>query len=163
MKKAYRLVHGPAAAAAPKSTEFARAALRDPRWPALAVEIAGLRNRDRHTLRIVDVDCGAGCLLLHALYYARNLGFVAIEGRGISRSPFLIKRAQAAARLQWDPAVGSVFEVADMIEALHEEEDFPADIVLWHGAADRGLYDVALVALANAGNIVIGDPVRGAA
>lgn len=113
-----------------------RAASHDPRWPAVMAALAALRDRKRCAVRIVDADCGAGCLLLQALRHARALGFTAIEGRGIDGAPALIGRARAAAARLRDPAIGVTFEAADMATALADEHDLPADIVLWHGVAE---------------------------
>lgn len=134
-----------------------RGARHDPRWPAIADALELLRSRGRFSVRIVDVDCGAGSLLLHALQHARALGFSAIEGRGIDGSPALIGRAKAAALRQQDLAIGVVFEVADMAASLRAEQEFPADILLWHGSrTDDQVADVA-EALRLAGDVVIGD------
>lgn len=133
-----------------------RTAAHDERWPALAAALADLRARKRCSVRIVDADCGAGCLLLHALRHARTLGFTAIEGRGIDGSPALIGRARAAAARLYDPATGVVFEVKDMATGLRDEQDFPADIVLWRESPDTA--QPAIVdALHQSGRVVIGD------
>ena len=138
-----------------------RTAAHDPRWPALAAALRALRDRKRYAVRIVDADCGAGCLLLHAVRHARALGFTAIEARGIDGSPALIGRARAAAARLGDPAIGVVFDMADMMEALREEHELPADIVLWHTAADERHHDVS-DALGRAGDQVIGAAVAAA-
>ena len=143
----------------PKSvaTPGSRAARGDPRWPRIAVALAGLRERHRHAVRIVDADCGCGTLLIETVRYARTLGFIAVEGRGIDGVPAMIGRARAAATRLDDPAIGLVFDLADMIQALVQEADFPADIVLWHRA--RGKIDQPDVAavLAAAGDLVVDD------
>lgn len=108
---------------------------RDARWPALAAALDALRAGHRNSVRIVDTDCGAGALLLCAVRYARALGFTAIEARGIDDAAALVGRARAAAAALHDPAIGVTFETADVVRALDEEADFPADIVLWHGCA----------------------------
>lgn len=106
---------------------------RDGRWPAIADALAELREAGRYSVRIVDADCGAGALLIHAVWHARSLGFTAIEGRGIDGAPALIGRANAAAARERDPAIGLTFEVADLTQALEEEAELPADILLWSG------------------------------
>ncbi len=131
------------------------AASHDPRWPRVAAALDALRDRGRHAVRIVDVDCGAGALLLHALRHARAIGFTAIEGRGIDGSPALIERARAAAARLVDPAIGVEFEMGDALDALAAECDLPADIVLW-GGPRRPAIDAAL---ACAGQVVICDKV----
>lgn len=103
---------------------------KDRRWPAMLRKLKGLRKRGRHSIRIVDTNCGAGELLMHAVRRARELGFVAIEGRGIDGDPQLIASARQAAAHQADPAIGLVFEEADMTCAMREEAEFPADLLL---------------------------------
>lgn len=103
---------------------------KDRRWPAMLRKLKGLRKRGRHSVRIVDADCGAGELLLHAVRRARELGFVAIEGRGIDSDPQLIASARQAAAREADPAIGLVYEEADMTRAMREEAEFPADLLL---------------------------------
>lgn len=132
-----------------------RAAFHDPRWPAIAAALAALRERKRFAVRIVDVDCGAGSLLIHAAHHARALGFTAIEGRGIDGSPLLVGRARVAALRVCDRGIGLSFELADVLAVLAEESEMPADIVLWHGTP-RGAIDVAL---AQAADLVIRDDV----
>ena len=134
-----------------------RTATHDPRWPEIAAALTALRDDKRRTVRIVDADCGAGCLLLEATCHARALGFTAIEGRGIDASPALIGRARSAAARLRDPAIGLVFEAADILQALDEERYFPADIVLWHGVTNGGTGDRLRDVLARAGHSVIGD------
>lgn len=108
-------------------------AAHDSRWPALAELLEELRDAGRRSIRIIDVDCGAGCLLIHAAHHARALGFTAVEGRGIDGVPQLVGRARAAAARLDDPGVGLSFEMADLLVALDQEAEFPADIVLWRG------------------------------
>lgn len=95
----------------------------------------------------------------------RSLGFVAIEGRGIDGSPALIGRARAAGARCEDPAIGLVFDVADMADALREEQDVPADIILCHLLGRQGVAAGVEAALHAAGDMVIGDaaPMRSAA
>ena len=135
-----------------------RTALHDPRWPTIAAALSKLRDRGRFAVRIVDADCGAGSLLLHAVHHARTLGFTAIEGRGIDGSPALIGRASAAAKRQRDPGIGVAFEMADVLVALSDEYDLPADIVLWNGACRHSVDQ----ALSRAGNMIIRDVDTGA-
>ena len=135
-----------------------KTATQDPRWPIIAAALATLREDGRHAVRIVDADCGAGSLLLQAVHHAQTLGFTAIEGRGIDGSPALIGRACAAANRCTNLAIGTTFEVADMVTALLEEHDLPADLVICHGMAKDRRPEVAS-ALRNAARIVIGDDV----
>jgi len=133
-----------------------KTATQDPRWPVIAAALATLRGDGRHAVRIIDADCGAGSLLLQAVHHARSLGFTAIEGRGIDGLPALIGRARAAASRCTNLAIGTTFEVADMVTALREEHDLPADLVICHGMAKDRRPEVASV-LGNAARIVIGD------
>lgn len=132
-----------------------RAIESDERWPLLVAALEQLRLAKRHSVRIVDADCGAGALLIHAAQCARALGFTAIEGRGIDGVPALIGRAKSSAAGLHDRAIGLSFETADLSSALVQEQEFPADIVIWHGRAEAG--DAAAMAVAAAGRTVISD------
>lgn len=150
----------PTTTARPSATQPGSwAARHDPRWPSIAEALAALRERGRFSVRIIDADCAAGSLLLYATQYAHALGFTAIEGRGIDGSPAMIGRAKAAAHRLHDPAIGLVFEMTDVVVALREEYDLPADIVICHG---RGHPDVA-EALSRAADRVIYDDTPGLA
>lgn len=131
---------------------------RDKRWPAMAAALASLRDSHRRSVRIVDADCGSGSLLLCAVRHARALGFTAIEARGVGAAPGRVARARIAAAMLRDPAIGISFETDDVVRAMTEEADFPADIVIWHGGDPR-----AARAVAAAGRALIADPVMGAA
>jgi SAM-dependent methyltransferase len=133
-----------------------KAALQDPRWPQIEAALSALRTKGRHAVRIVDAQCGTGTLLLQALTRARRLGFTAIEGRGIDRSPPLIGRARSAAHRVVDPAIGMDFVAADMVTALRNEQDLPADIVICHDLAPERQPDARLT-LCKAGRVVIDD------
>ncbi|UYY59579.1 SAM-dependent methyltransferase [Sphingomonas sp. S2-65] len=104
---------------------------QDSRAAGIKQALEDLHEAGRHSVRIVDLDCGAGCLLIHAARYARALGFTAVEGRGIDGVPQLIGRARAAAARLHEPAIGLSFDVEDVGMALEHEAEFPADIVLW--------------------------------
>lgn len=80
----------------PKDLPGSRTALHDPRWPAVAMALKSLHEEGRFSIRIVDADCGAGSLLIHAAHHARAMGYTAVEARGIDGSPALIGRARAA-------------------------------------------------------------------
>lgn len=134
-----------------------RAAHNDPRWADICIALAALREHGRHSVRIVDADCGCGTLLIEAARHARALGYTAIEGRGIDGSPAMIGRARAAVARLHEPAIGLTFEMADMLEALASEADFPADIVMWHGARAEDNRPDVQASLAKAGNLIIGD------
>jgi SAM-dependent methyltransferase len=140
----------------PSTILGSRAAHNDMRWTDICGALAALRERGRHSVRIVDADCACGTLLIEAVRHARALGFVAIEGRGIDGSPAMIGRARGAAAPLHPPPTWLAFEVADMIEALASEADFPADIVLWHGGRAEDRPGVR-ASLAKAGNVILGD------
>jgi SAM-dependent methyltransferase len=135
-----------------------RAATHDPRWPRITAALADLREQRRFAIRIVDAHCGTGCLLIDTVHHARALGFTAVEGLGIDLSPTLIGRARVAADRVRDRGVGLSFAMADLAATLGEERDLPPDIVLWGGAPSRSAYPPALVQLAAAGALVIGEP-----
>lgn len=130
-------------------------ALVDDRWGVIRRALADLRAAGRHSVRIVDADCGAGNLLIHAAQYARTLGFTAIEGRGIDGAPSLIARARATAGRLHDPAIGLSFDVADLLAALREEAVYPADILLWNGRPAAFEQGSALDALRRAATCLI--------
>ncbi len=131
----------------------------DDRWPAVADALARLHAAGRHSVRIVDADCGSGDLLLHAVRHARVLGFTAIEARGIDEVPALVERGRSAASELGDPAIGIIFESQDLVATLAEEAEFPADIILWCG--EPGCRTRAAKAVAAAGYIIItGSPCR---
>ncbi|WP_433910329.1 SAM-dependent methyltransferase [Sphingomonas yabuuchiae] len=123
----------------------------DPRWPAVQAALGDLRERHRCAVRIVDADCGAGGFLIAVAEQARAMGFTAIEGRGLGGSPALIGRARAAARRHRHAAMGLVFERIDPAQALAEERDFPADILVCHRCGAQ---------MRTAATCVIGDPVE---
>lgn len=139
------------------SFPVSRTALHDPRWQFVTATLAALRDQHRCAVRIVDADCGAGALLLEAVRHARALGFIAIEGRGIDGSPALIGRARAAAARLADPAIGVEFEMKDMMAALRDEHDVPADVVLWHGSREEDQRAGVIEALTGASTVLIGD------
>jgi hypothetical protein len=140
-------------------TAGSRVAQSDPRWPQIAAALADLRARHRHSVRIVDADCACGTLLIETVRHARALGFFSIEGRGINGAPTMIGRARAAAARLHDPAIGLTFELADMAEALAQEADFPADIVVYHGRHGEGDQPGIARLLAAAGDLVVSGPV----
>lgn len=136
--------------------EVASHAIDDDRWPAVADALARLLAAGRHSIRIVDADCGTGELLLHAVRHARALGFTAIEARGIDEVPSLVEQGCSAAAGLHDPAIGICFETRDLVATLAEEAECPADIVIWCG--EPGCRTRVAKAIAAAGYIVIGGP-----
>lgn len=128
----------------------------DRRWPAMLRKLKSLRKRGRRSIRIVDADCGAGELLMLAARRARELGFLAIEGRGIDSDPQLIASARRNAARKSDPAIGLVFEAGDPCEAMQEEAAFPADLLLCPAKARE---ERAIAAIARAaGRTVLWEP-----
>ncbi|MBO9714349.1 methyltransferase domain-containing protein [Sphingomonas sp.] len=103
------------------------------RGPSLERVFAMLReHRDagHRAIRILDLGCGDGERLLAAVERAHELGFVAIEARGVSRSLHGVRRARRAARRGQHPTWGVSFEVAEPIAALAGEHDGSADLIL---------------------------------
>ncbi len=100
--------------------------------------LIGLCKAGRHAIRILDVGCGDGAWLIAAALRAPMLGFVAIEARGFDTAPAMIERARSIAAGIADPRIGLSFDVANIGQALAEEDDHGADIVLCHyGAMDH--------------------------
>lgn len=162
-------IMGPAVAGTAVSVTFqhstGRRAVQDRRWPAVVSTLARLRRRGRRSLRVVDVHCGAGEMLVQIARRARSLGFMAIEAYGVDRDARLIGAARRTAAAVRDPAIGLVFEQGGAADALEAERDFPADIVLFN---DSDADDGALAAQAGAaGDVVLADhrdrEVRGSA
>lgn len=135
------------------TSHFSRPGI-DMRWAAIVAILQHVRLARRRSLRIVDAECGNGRLLLQAARHARALGFTAIEGRGIDADPAAIRVARSTAAALRDPAIGLSFETGDLLTALAEEAEFPADVVLWEGGA--GARPLVADAAAAAGRIVIG-------
>lgn len=109
----------------------------DHRWKALCSQLERLHAQGRRAVRIVDVNCGDGALLVAAAHYARRLGFVAIEGLGAERDPAQIDEARRLSRAFAHPTIGLTLELADPLPMLQAEAEFPADIVLYK-APKRG-------------------------
>jgi len=110
-------------------------AVRDPRWHTLVSRLKALRKRGRRAVRIVDVNCGDGMLLIQAVQQARTLGFLSIEGVGIDGDAQHIGDAQWRSRLLTDSAVGLEFHVGEPAAQLELECEFPADIILYEAAS----------------------------
>ncbi len=98
------------------------AAPRRPVHRARAIAIRPLRRADRprrlpewrhrghRSIRILDLGCGNGDRLLRAAGAARALGFVAIEGRGVSLWPGGIRHARQQAEVAAHPSTSLAFE-----------------------------------------------------
>lgn len=142
-------------ACAAGSLRFSRPGI-DTRWPAVVAVLEHLRHARRRSLRIIDAECGDGRLLFQTARYARALGFTAVEGRGIDADPEAIRTARMAAATFRDPAIGLSFETGDLLAALAEEAELPADILLWEGGA--GARPQIADAVTAAARVVIGGP-----
>lgn len=104
---------------------------RDRRWKPLSAQLELLHAQGRRAVRIIDVNCGDGALLVAAAHHARKLGFLAIEGLGAARDLSLVDEARRLARAYANPAIGLTFEQAEPLSRLQAEAEFPADIVLF--------------------------------
>ncbi len=99
-------------------------------WARLDAALIRLRTSGRHAIRILDAGCGPGTWLLRMVVRARDLGFTAIDARGFDISPEMIALAGERLDLANDPHIGVTFEVADLLDALDEEEDASYDLTL---------------------------------
>lgn len=99
-------------------------------WARIDAALMAIRERRRHALRILDVGCGPGTWLVRTVLRARELGFTAIEGRGIDVSGEMIALARTLAARVDDPAIGLSFDVSDLRAALVQEEEGDCDLVL---------------------------------
>lgn len=129
---------------------------QDRRWPAIVSALRRLRAANRHSVRIIDTNCDQGELLLCAARQASALGFTAIEAKGIEGGLASVRHAQRLAARLDDPAIGISFEACALADALAEEGEFPADIVIAHHDA---LFDPTVAdLLIAAGRMLIVEP-----
>ena len=98
-----------------------------------------LRGEHRRAMRILDLGCNEGAWLIRAVLHARMLGFVAIEGCGLDVAPAKIALARRTAATVSDVRIGLAFKAANIADALAEEDDRAADIVLVHYDMFTGL------------------------
>lgn len=117
----------------------------DPRWHSLVGRLKSLRKHKRRAVRIVDVNCGDGSLLIHAVKQARSLGFLSIEALGVDTDAGRIDEARHRSQLLHDTAIGLDFKVAEAFAQLQAEAEFPADIILYEASAraPKALRDAA--------------------
>lgn len=99
-------------------------------WKRLDAMLIRLWTEGRRAIRILDAGCGPGTWLLRMAVRARDLGFSAIDGRGIDVAPAMVDLARSRLRYAYDPHIGLRFDIGDMIEALGEEDEGSYDIVL---------------------------------
>lgn len=99
-------------------------------WTRLDAMLVRMRTEGRRAIRILDAGCGPGTWLLRLVVRARDMGFVAIDARGIDLSPAMIDLARIRARSTADAHIGIRFEVGDIVDALDDEDERSFDIVL---------------------------------
>lgn len=95
----------------------------------IAKALAEFRNHGHRSVRMLDLDCADGGRLLRAAGKARELGFVSIEGRGVSLWTAGIRHARWQAELAAHPSTDLHFEIAEPIAALASEHDGAADLI----------------------------------
>jgi hypothetical protein len=120
-----------------KSAIRARAAETPRHGPCDAridAELRRLRDDGHRAIRILDLDCGDGARLLRTAAKARELGFVAIDGRGGSLSVRCIRQARRDARAAAHPSTTLQFDIADPMALLASEHDGAADLALLRDA-----------------------------
>lgn len=99
-------------------------------WLRLDLMLVRLWTEGRRAIRILDAGCGPGTWLLRIAIRARDLGFSAIDARGIDISPVMIDLARSRAGIGKDGHIGMSFEVGNIVNALDDEDDGSFDIVL---------------------------------
>jgi SAM-dependent methyltransferase len=99
-------------------------------WARLEAELVRLRTAGRHAIRILDAGCGPGTWLYRLAIRARDLGFTAIDGRGFDISHEMIALAEETKPRFDDPHIGLRFDVANIGDALDDEDDGSYDLVL---------------------------------
>ncbi len=99
-------------------------------WGRLEGALVRLRTAGRHSIRILDAGCGPGTWLLRLAVRARDLGFTAIDARGFDISREMIALAETRKAAIDDPHIGINFDVADIADALEDEDDGSYDLAL---------------------------------
>jgi SAM-dependent methyltransferase len=127
-------------------------------WSRLEAELVRLRTAGRHAIRILDAGCGPGTWLLRLAARARDLGFTAIDGRGFDISGEMIALADKAKAAVDDPHIGIRFDVADIANALDDEDDGSYDLVLClYGVLNHLPHDARISAAAALTRVAEGD------
>jgi SAM-dependent methyltransferase len=127
-------------------------------WSRLEAELIRLRTAGRHAIRILDAGCGPGTWLFRLAVRARDLGFTAIDGRGFDISREMIALANEAKPAHDDPHIGIRFDVADIADALDDEDEGSYDLVLClYGVLNHLTYDARVSAAAALTRVAEGD------
>jgi SAM-dependent methyltransferase len=106
-------------------------------WRRLDAMLVRMWTGGRRAIRILDLGCGTGSWLLRLAVRARDLGFSAIDGLGVDISPAMIDIARSRLRYAFDPHIGLRFDVADMLDAIGEEDEGSFDIVICLGVLNH--------------------------
>jgi hypothetical protein len=120
-----------------------------PSMERIASALGDLRRDGRHSIRILDLECGEGERLLCTAACARELGFVAIEGVGVDLSIGRIRHARREAKAHVHPSTTLDFQVEEAMAALAIEQDGAVDLVLMSDATPYPASPLA-IALARA-------------
>lgn len=130
-------------------------------WSRIEMSLAALHASGRRAIRILDIGCGPGTWTVRTARRAAELGFTAIECRGIDPSPGMIALARQAAAGLESATTGLSFEVADLHSALASEDDHGADLVLClygvfnHLAAPLRASAAQALARVNGGTLIV--------
>lgn len=99
-------------------------------WSRIDAALIELHAQGRHAIRVLDLGCGPGTWLLRVAIRARDLGFTAIEGRGVDLSPEMIALARQSAAALSDPRIGLSFDTGEILEVLEDEGRHACDLAL---------------------------------
>lgn len=92
--------------------------------------LTALFQAGRRSIAILDTGCATGKLLVRTVLRAREIGFVAIEAKGLDLSPTQVAVARDAASAIRDPAIGLDFTLRKNGEPLPIDEDETFDLTL---------------------------------
>lgn len=130
-------------------------------WSRIEASLIALHASGRRAIRVLDIGCGPGTWTLRTARRAAELGFTAIECRGIDPSPGMIALAKQAAAGVESSTIGLTFEVTDLHSALASEDDHSADLVLClygvfnHLAAPLRASAAQALARVNGGTLIV--------